>query len=215
MPATHEGLALDPGPQPRRRSKSGCKRLLWTIVVIICLTATYFVYVVLRNVTNWFREPHSHLFQDLTVPYKLNDVVRPLVDTNTTFDIVATVWLRQNELEQAGEVTNVTKGPVLVEEAIYTDTIFRGLHLKDKGVKTTVNFSVPTEILYVALAVILESSILILECVLLSKNAELWNYDLRASFVLIPSSPSPLISAVNYSSWIPSSLYFPPMRVWS
>ena len=156
MPATHEGLKLDPGPQPRRRSKSGCKCLLWTIVVIVCLIVTYFVYVILRNVTNWFREPHSHLFQDLTVPYKLNEVVQPLVDRNTTFDIVATVWLRQNELEQAAEGTNVTKGPILVEDAIYTNTIFRDLHLKDKGVKTTVNFSIPTEMLYVALAVILD-----------------------------------------------------------
>ena len=156
MPATHEGLKLDPGPQPRRRSKSGCKRLLWTIVVIVCLTVTYFVYVILRNVTNWFREPHSHLFQDLNVPYKLNEVVQPLVDRNTTFDIVATVWLRQNELEQAAEGTNVTKGPILVEDAIYTNTIFRDLHLKDKGVKTTVNFSIPTEMLYVALVVILD-----------------------------------------------------------
>ena len=90
------------------------------------------------------------------MPYKLNEVVQPLVDRNTTFDIVATVWLRQNELEQAAEGTNVTKGPILVEDAIYTNTIFRDLHLKDKGVKTTVNFSIPTEMLYVALAVILD-----------------------------------------------------------
>ncbi|KJA18904.1 hypothetical protein HYPSUDRAFT_144309 [Hypholoma sublateritium FD-334 SS-4] len=193
MPTTQE-LKLDPGPQRRQRSKFSCKRLLWTIVVIVCLALTYVVYLILRNVTNWIRAPHSHLFQDLTVPYKRNEVVRPLIDSNATFDIVATVWLRQNELRPALEDTNTTKGPMLVEDAIYSDTIFRGLHLKDKGVKTTVNLSVPTQIF---------------------KNAELWNYDLRASFVLVPSSPSPLMFSVNYSSWIPSTLYFPPMRVWS
>lgn len=157
MPATLQELKLDPGPQPRRRSKFSCKRLLWTIVAIVCLALTYVtvVYLILRNMTNWIGAPHSHLFQDLTVPYKRNEVVRPLIDSNVTFDIVATVWLRQNDLQPASEDTNTTKGPILVEDAIYSDTLFRGLHLKDKGVKTTVNLSVPTQILYVILTTIL------------------------------------------------------------
>ena len=46
----------------------------------------------------------------------------------------------------------------------------------------------------------------------LSKNADLWNYDLRATFVLVPNDPSPLMNAVKYTSWIPASAQMPPMR---
>jgi hypothetical protein len=45
-----------------------------------------------------------------------------------------------------------------------------------------------------------------------SKHKELSNYDLRASFVLIPTTPSLLDQLTNYSSWLPTSMFLPPRR---
>ena len=45
-----------------------------------------------------------------------------------------------------------------------------------------------------------------------SKHKELSNYDLRASFVLIPTTPSLLDHLTNYSSWLPTSMFLPPRR---
>ncbi len=150
MPATPTDLKLDPGPQPRRQSRFGCcKCILWAIITIVCLVSSYAGYAFLRGLTMWFKAPHSHLFQDLSVPYKPNEVVRPLVDTNQTFDIVATVWVRQDTLDLVLDGDNATHVPTLTEEVVYSGTIFQGLRLSDKNVRSTVNLNVPTEILCV------------------------------------------------------------------
>ena len=47
-----------------------------------------------------------------------------------------------------------------------------------------------------------------------SKNLDLKPYDLRASFVLIPTSPSPLDNLSNYSSWRNKKVLIPPFRSW-
>ncbi|KAF8962870.1 hypothetical protein BDZ97DRAFT_1662418 [Flammula alnicola] len=191
-------LKLDPGPPPRRRSKIGCQCTLWTLFTIVCVGGSFLVLKFLYSGFNHLRAPHPKLYQDMKVPYKLNEVVQPLINSNHTFDIVATVWLRKPApIQDDDDATNKILedgGPILVEEAIYTGTVFRGLHLKNKDIKTAVKFRVPTGIF---------------------KNLELNNHDLRASFVLIPNAPSLLDHAVNYSSWIPSTVNYPPARSWS
>jgi hypothetical protein len=47
-----------------------------------------------------------------------------------------------------------------------------------------------------------------------SKNLDLKTYDLRASFVLIPTSPSLLDNLSNYSSWKNEKVLLPPFRSW-
>ncbi|KAF8962873.1 hypothetical protein BDZ97DRAFT_1920205 [Flammula alnicola] len=94
---------------------------------------------------NFLQGPHNALYQDPKTHYKPHEVVRLLIDSNQTFDIVATIWLRtsgQSTLDSKGE----RSGP-LTKEAISTDTVFRGLQLKDKNVRTSVNFRVPIETL--------------------------------------------------------------------
>lgn len=94
--------------------KFGCSKcILWTLLTIVCLASSYVGYAFLQGLTTWFKVPHSYLFQDLSVPYKPSEAVRPLVDINQTFDIVATVWLRQNTLDLTLESGNTTHGPIL------------------------------------------------------------------------------------------------------
>lgn len=154
---THEAKAnpLDPGPPPRPRRKFGCKAILCTFLALLGLGACWIGYLLLRGFFIAARDPHVRLYQNLDVPYRPQDVVRPLVDANQTFDIVATVWLRTEAPEtmvDTGENggnrhrNSDEKSPVLHETAIFSDTVFRELHLKDKK-KTSVNLQIPTEIL--------------------------------------------------------------------
>lgn len=86
----------------------------------------------------------------MEVPYRPQDVVRPLVDANQTFDIVATVWLHTETDSEAPALDGVAsdeRGLVLHENPIFAGTVFRGLTLKDKKKKTSVNLEIPTTIL--------------------------------------------------------------------
>lgn len=102
--------------------------------------------------------PHSALYLDPKMSsFEEQEVVRPLVDRDTAFDIVATVWVRSRAAEGKVPVevpmsTNAkNSGPRetsnLVEEVIFSEKIFKGLTLKDKNVMTSVKLRVPIEIL--------------------------------------------------------------------
>ncbi|KAF8815502.1 hypothetical protein BYT27DRAFT_7249163 [Phlegmacium glaucopus] len=186
---------------PPKRSKPwvawNFTRSFWTLFLVTSFSGGYFVYNTIHTGYILAKDPHRSLYQDLTATYGQQDVVHPLVDANQTFDIVATVWLRADREPPANvtkDGTPVWRDPLaLVETAIFTETIFRGLRLRDKNVKTAVNFRVPTEIF---------------------KKKELYTYDLRGSFTLIPNSPSPLDDVLNYSSWIPPFITYPPSVSW-
>ncbi|EEB95872.1 hypothetical protein MPER_05093, partial [Moniliophthora perniciosa FA553] len=76
------------------------------------------------------------------------------------------------------------------EHVIYEDTVFRGLRLRDKNVRAEVPLQVPTHLFH-------------------SENIS--TSDLRASIVLIPTSPSLFDHISNYSSWYPASMRRPPV----
>ncbi|KAG6826502.1 hypothetical protein H0H92_015575 [Tricholoma furcatifolium] len=140
----------------------------------------------LRNVLSTIFTPHKSLYsEDVT---NRAAVVKPLISRQQTFDIAATVWLRTRADD--GNTANEEKRE---EEALFSDIIFRGVHLSDRNLHTTVNFTMPTNVF---------------------QYANLTNYDLRGSVVLIPSSPSLLDYATNYSSYIPDSLEVLPVRAW-
>lgn len=152
---------LDPGPPPRPKRKLGCKTILWTLLALLGLGVLSLIIVFLRRFADGFKDPHSDLYQDLTQPYRPQDVVRPLIDNNQTFDIIATVWLRTEQNTTANDIVETyqenwnnagagykkwTTG-ALRERAIFSKTIFTGLTLKDKQLTTSVDFQVPTSIL--------------------------------------------------------------------
>jgi hypothetical protein len=105
------------------------------------------------------------------------------------------------------------KGEYILETPLYSDIAFRGLRLSDKDISTAINFRLPTARLYVkpshgsiSLLVNLSPS-----C---SLGLNLTSSDLRASFVLIPSSPSPIDHLKSYSSWLPDHIKLLPRRAW-
>lgn len=100
-------------------------------------------------------------------------MVRPVVDSEQGFDVLATMWMRNRHGEEAG----------VNETVVFSGKVFKGLKLS--------RMNVPTSIF---------------------KHKELSNYDLRASFVLIPTTPSLLDHLTNYSSCLPTSMFLPPRR---
>ena len=139
-------LKLDPGVPARRNRSSGFKCVLITILTSFASLAALSIGISLWKLFHHGREPHAALLYKIKSANTVDPaaVVRPLIDEKQTFDIVATVWLRTNESDSSSESTPAQK-------AIFTGKVFQGLTLKDKGIHTTVNYSVPTEILYVFL----------------------------------------------------------------
>ena len=200
-------LKLDPGVPARRNRSSGCKCVLITILTSIASLAALFIGIFLVNLFHLGREPHAALLYKTKSADTVDPaaVVRPLIDEKQTFDIVATVWLRTNDSSSESAISTLP-----AQKAIFTGKVFQGLTLKDKAIHTTVNYTVPTEILYVFFHILhiysLHSTT--------SKNLDLKSHDLRASFVLIPTSPSLLDNLSNYSSSRNEKILVPPFRSW-
>ncbi|ETW86416.1 hypothetical protein HETIRDRAFT_246875, partial [Heterobasidion irregulare TC 32-1] len=130
-------------------------------------------------------------------------IIRPLVDHDQTFDIAVTVWLRAQEEEEKAwkdsSMLNILNSDFdasvaerqrrveedLLEVPLYSDIVFRGLRLSDRHITADVKFRLPTR-------------------KFLDQNLTVT--DLRGSFVLIPSSPSPLDYLVNFSTSWPRSI---------
>lgn len=65
--------------------------------------------------------------------------MRPLVDREQGFDVLATVWIKNRH----GEVG-------VNETVVFSGKVFEGLKLRDKHVRRKVELNVPTNILYVS-----------------------------------------------------------------
>jgi hypothetical protein len=138
-------LKLDPGVPARRNRSSGCKCVLITILSSIASVAALLIGAFLVNTFHHAREPHAALLYKAKSTDTVDPaaVVRPLIDEKQTFDIVATVWLRTNDSSSESAISTLP-----AEKVIFTGKVFQNLTLKDKKIFKTVNYTVPTEILY-------------------------------------------------------------------
>ncbi|RDB21767.1 hypothetical protein Hypma_011097 [Hypsizygus marmoreus] len=203
-------LNLDPGAPPRRKSISGCKCLLLTVGIVTLLGIGVFVLIFLATTARSLLMPHRELYHNTSLENLTHrgSVVQPLITREQTFDLAATVWLRTSEKgthrdgelraedkgkEELGKASREEEDDSLVETPLYSNIVFRGVRLTDKNLATTVNFSVPTSIF---------------------RNANLTNYDLRGSIVLVPTPPSMLDHLFNYSTWLPDTIDALPVRSW-
>jgi hypothetical protein len=155
--------------------------------------------------------------------YDAGDVIRPLITDEDTFDIAVSVWLRApedeeaesrrlnldttpeeelpaTELELGGKFWAVLVGEdyedeYVLEKPLFSDIVFRGLRLSDKHASAKVDFRMPTGRFLAP---------------------KLTESDLRATFLLLPSSPSSIDHLKNFSSWMPDSVFKkrPPTRPW-
>ncbi|KAF6745662.1 hypothetical protein DFP72DRAFT_925470 [Ephemerocybe angulata] len=183
-------LVLNPGAM-KRRGPSRLKRLMFRgCMVVSCLVVlgiAKFASVLYKRA----QFPHQFMYKDLK-PEEVEDwsnVVRPLVDENTKFDIVATVWVANRTFDFTLGNEWAQWAGQSPEEHIFSGVIFRGVTLSDKHVHARVNLSIPLE----------------------NFSAEyLENNDLRASFTLIPQAPSLLDNMTDYSSWFLDGPIVPP-----
>uniref|UniRef100_A0A0W0FRZ8 Uncharacterized protein n=1 Tax=Moniliophthora roreri TaxID=221103 RepID=A0A0W0FRZ8_MONRR len=221
-------LELDPGITPRRKPSSGWRFVSWIGVIICVLFISKFIFSVGRAAFDLTQFAHTSVYQNQTweevVASESRDaVVRPLIHDTQTFDVVITVWLRRTheEVEERriqkdkSPLTDVLNGhpadmPALdfqenryylmayedddiYEKPIFSDVVFRGLTLKDKDVGAKVPLQIPTQVF---------------------RSPKLSHSDLRASIVLIPTSPSPLDFISDYSTWYPSKVKWPRMKAY-
>ncbi|KAJ6502149.1 hypothetical protein C8R45DRAFT_1092043 [Mycena sanguinolenta] len=218
-----EKLRLDPGPGPRKARKTSklCKYICWGISIPLFGFAAWTVIPFGIQVVQDVRFPHQALYHHPQSSYGPGDVIRPLITDEDTFDIAVSVWLRAPEEEEAesrrlnfpevpsnqlvdfdnlqdiwmGLKTPDGRDTYVLENPLFSDVVFRGLRLSDKHALAKVDFRLP---LSRFLAPKLEDS------------------DLRATFLLLPSSPSLVDHVKNFSSWIPDSLFAKrrPIRSW-
>ncbi|KAK7062696.1 hypothetical protein VNI00_000184 [Paramarasmius palmivorus] len=221
-------LELDPGITPSRKPRSGWKFVLWIGFVIFILSVLYFIALNGGHIIELTRFAHTSVYQNQTWEEVLasgnrDAVVRPLINENQTFDVAITVWMRRTgeEIEQRerqremNPLTDVLKDlspsisvseslenryylmgyeeDDIYEKPIFSDVVFHGLTLKDKDIKTKVELQIPTEIF---------------------RSPKLSESDLRASVVLIPTSPSPLDFISHYSTWVPPKVKWPRMKAY-
>ncbi|KAJ6588607.1 hypothetical protein B0H19DRAFT_212203 [Mycena capillaripes] len=174
---------------PARKRSSFCKFCLCINLVLFGLFLGTIIFLLGESVFDLTQFSHSRLFQNQTLEEVKNraTVVRPLVDDNQTFDIAVSIWSLPIE-ERLGE-----RSWDVPEEALYSDIVFRGLHLADKHKSFTLPYKLP---------------VAIFRRLLLKKD------DLRASFVLIPTSPSLMDQVTAFSTWRPSGMKLPPVRSW-
>ena len=203
-------LKLDPGVPTRRNRSLGCQCIIFVILTTLGLVAAIFIALNIGYVFHRMSElPHAALLYKPNSSTDLVDpatVIRPLIDEKQTFDIVATIWLRTSDSSSGFAISTLP-----TEMAIFTGTVFRGLRLKDKDIHATVNYTVPTQILYALSYPTVHCSYIFSTS---SKNRGLKTHDLRASFVLVPTSPSLLDNLTNYSTWRNEKILFPPFRPW-
>ncbi|KAF7338002.1 hypothetical protein MVEN_02024100 [Mycena venus] len=150
------------------------------------------------------RFPHKALYHAAS-PHGATDVIRPLITEQDTFDIARKPpTSTQLELDGLGKIwvglklaegNDKFRDEYVLEKPLFSDVVFRGLRLSDKHASAKVNFRLPTARFLAA---------------------NLTESDLRATFLLLPSSPSLIDHVKNFSSWMPDSVFAKrrPTRPW-
>ncbi|KAJ7582510.1 hypothetical protein C8J56DRAFT_1167607 [Mycena floridula] len=186
-----KALTLNPGF--RRRGASPCKCLLWTAIIFtaaIAILAAAVAAVQGYSFLHATRHPNRALYLKGTSLDTLT--VRPLVGKEQSFDIAVSVWIR----DEASQLEGPIAPDGIQYKPLFSDIVFTDIRLSEKNVHAKVNFTLPTSIF--------------------RAKSGLSELDLSGSFVLIPTSPSPLDYLRNYSHWIPESVHsqMPPRRSW-
>ncbi|KAJ6537787.1 hypothetical protein B0H19DRAFT_1240499 [Mycena capillaripes] len=178
---------LDPGV-PARKHGSFCKFCMCISLVLFGLILATFIYQ-LGKTLSFPQVSHSRIYQNQTLEEVTNraTIVRPLVDENQRFEIAVSIWAPS--VDESGSF----KSSGASETPLYSDIVFRGLRLADKHKSANLTYRLPTTIF---------------------KRLALKDNDLRASFVLIPTSHSLMDQVTDFSTWRPESLAIPPVRSW-
>jgi hypothetical protein len=148
--------------------------LIWTVLIVAAFCTAWISLFIGWSSRQWIsniRSPHKEHYFNVTQDLLPDLIVRPLIDESQTFDIAMSVWLRATEEEEAvycwNRMADVVIGDEgegiltkiedpqeeredILETPLFSDIVFQGLRLKDKGVSQKVQFRLPTARLCVA-----------------------------------------------------------------
>ncbi|EKM74896.1 hypothetical protein AGABI1DRAFT_132803 [Agaricus bisporus var. burnettii JB137-S8] len=183
---------VEPGTSQRKK-RSVLKLCLWLSGIIVIVLVSLGVWKLGTKEFMKVRNPYGYMYHDEKgkggEPTDWSQVVKPMMTKDSKFDVVASVWIRDDTLVDS-EKDAVAKidGEERPEKLIFTGKVFENVDAKSNMKFANVDLRIPTNHF---------------------KHANLSNYDLRASFVLVQSNenrPSWLDFAKHFTTWKPQSL---------
>ncbi|KAF5364910.1 hypothetical protein D9758_008145 [Tetrapyrgos nigripes] len=187
--------------KPQRKSPSTRRYCLWIAGLAACAISGCILPSIVTSVQTAYRRaayPHESLYQNQTLSEVSNRslVIQPLINKEQTFDVAVSVWVRRTideELEWKESQRDLFDFEFY--RPLFSDVVFRGLRLSDKGKYASINFTLPTERF---------------------RKGTIEATTLIGTFLLIPTSPSLMDFVVDYSSYIPERVLskFSPVRTW-
>jgi hypothetical protein len=143
-----QSLTLDPGA-PERAKRSG-KLCLWIMSIPIVLYIGFMVYVFYQN-SFGLQLPHKDLYYNEKGKGGGGEVmdgsrvVRPMITRDSKFDVVASVWVRDDDELIGGKEDAVLRvdGEGRAEKLIFTERVFRGLDVDGKMKSEDVQLRIP------------------------------------------------------------------------
>ncbi|KAJ7715325.1 hypothetical protein B0H16DRAFT_507734 [Mycena metata] len=196
-----------PGPPTRRLTKPRCLRrcdlmLATSLIALALFFVCQPIFALFRwmEQTNFYSYPPLRMFVDAReygTGTNRSDVVQPLLGLDDKFDIAVSIWQETSDLERREHMQGKNRLSVIdwgnfYEKTIFSDVVFRGVRLSDTEMFTNITFTIPTEIF-------------------LTYPRHSGDM-LRASFVILPHSPSPIDHYYNHTSWYPPQLIRPRFR---
>lgn len=138
----NDGLHLNPGAS-HRKPRSVAKLCLWSILLIFIFFGGIFAYIVIDGVWNTIRYPHSEMYHDKpdSEVSDWSQIVRPMITKGSKFDVVASVWIRDDAAKDSTIRIDNEDHP---ERLLYSGTVFHNVHLESKNQFANVTLSIPT-----------------------------------------------------------------------
>lgn len=201
--------------------------MVLAVAVLIVIFVGFFISGAIKNL----KDPHGEMIFKVngTVALSERGVVKPLVGKDQKFDVAVSVWIRARVEEERtwreslvvgadGEEKKREAEYSILETPLFSDVVFRDLSLSDRHRRVDVPLRIPIAKLYVLSTCWCSDRTRMLSSptdndITYSREQNLTLMDLRSSFILIPSSPSPLDRLVNYSRAY-NSLGEVPRRSW-
>jgi hypothetical protein len=139
----NDQLRLNPGA-PSRKPRSAGKFCLWLTVFVVGVVGGTAAYSFISNVVYSIQHPHNRMYYDKSEKdiADWSAVVQPMIREKDKFDIIASVWLRDDEGTDGGIWVD---GEERRERLLYTGTVFRDMSLKSMHKFSEVKFQLPTK----------------------------------------------------------------------
>jgi hypothetical protein len=171
VPASASKLSTNPSnipaglPRPPKNAqltKPRCLRrcdliLATSLIALALFFVCLSIFALLRwmEQTNFYSYPPPRMFVDAReygTGTNRSDVIQPLLGLDDKFDIAVSIWQETSDVERREHLRDKDRSAAIewnnfFEKAIFSDVVFRGVHLSDTEMFTNITFTIPTEIL--------------------------------------------------------------------